>query len=73
MPTSNCPESVEQQHIHNINVCMELGGIADSNCRYTSGLSKRIESTGKTIEELTVGELLKLHRAYNEWFNQLIL
>ena len=57
------------RHISNMDVCQEIGSIAESNCHYTAGLTRRIEETGKTIEELTVGELLEIHRAYNAWFN----
>jgi len=54
-----------------IDICGKLGGIAETNSRYTSGLSKRVAKTGKKIEELTVGELLNLDKDYSEYFNSL--
>lgn len=56
--------------LHNVYVCREIGGIAESNSHYTAGLSRQIAATGKAIEELTVRELLELHRAHCTWFNQ---
>ena len=58
-----------RDHHHHLDVCAEIGGIAESNGRYTAGLSERIAATGKAIEDLTVRELLDLHRQHNEWFN----
>ena len=57
-------------HIHHLEVCAEIGGIAESNGRYTAGLSDRIAATCKTIEDLTVRELLDLHHQHNEFFNR---
>lgn len=61
----------EYIHLHNISVCMEIAKIPGCNPRYTSGLSRRIAETGKKIEELTVGELLKLDKDYSKYFNSL--
>ncbi|WP_305907180.1 hypothetical protein Q9L42_017290 [Methylomarinum sp. Ch1-1] len=52
-----------------IDVCLEIGDIAGSNCHYTAGLNRRIEQTGKSVEQLTVAELLQLHREFNTQFN----
>ena len=60
-----------EAELHNIDVCMEIGGIAGCNCHYTAGLSRRIAETGKGIEDLTVRELLGIHREYNKFFNEL--
>lgn len=57
------------EHIHYLEVCAEIGGISECNGRYTAGLSERIAATGKAIEDLTVRELLELHRQFNEFFN----
>jgi hypothetical protein len=57
-------------HIHYLEVCAEIGGIAECNGRYTAGLSECIAATGKTIEDLTVRELLDLHHQHSEWFNR---
>lgn len=54
-----------------IDTAQAIGGIAESNCHYTDGLARRIEHTGKAINDLTVGELLALDKAYNDFFNQL--
>lgn len=51
--------------------CMEIGGIAESNGYYTDGLTRQIEQTGKSFEQLTIAELLTLHRDYNAQFNSL--
>ena len=56
---------------HNIDVCREIGGIASSNGPYTAGFSRRIADTGKGIEDLTVRELLQIHRVYNTFFTKL--
>lgn len=61
----------EEIHAHNVTICSDIGKISDCNYRYTAGLSRRIAETGKTIEQLTVGELLELDKAYCEWFNSL--
>jgi len=51
--------------------CQEIGGIAESNGHYTAGLTRQIEQTGKAFEQLTIAELLTLHRDYNAQFNRL--
>lgn len=50
--------------------CMEIGAIAESSWIYTDGLERKIEATGKRFEDLTVGELIQLHREHNDWFNK---
>jgi hypothetical protein len=53
-----------------IDACVEIGGIAECNALYTEGLRRRIIATGKAVEDMTVAELLALHRQHNAWFNQ---
>jgi len=62
---------VDEAHAYNVAVCAEIGGIAECNARYTAGISSRIAATGKTIDALTVRELLEIHLAYGEWFSSL--
>jgi len=60
----------DEAELHNLAVCAEIGGIAETNCHYSAGLSRHIAALGKPIEALTVGELLALHRDYNDCFNR---
>ena len=52
-----------------IDVCQELGGIAESNCHFTSGLAHRLEAGNVQLLEMKVGDLLSLSREYNKFFN----
>jgi hypothetical protein len=54
-----------------IEACVALGVIAETTNHYTEGLARRIDQTGKTVHELTVGELLKLDAQYNRDFNRI--
>lgn len=51
-------------------VCGDLSTIAECNYEYSRFLYQHIEKTGKSINELTVKELLALHyecgRLYND-------
>ena len=58
-----------QNHSLLIDVCHELGRIAESNSRFTSGLSDRISAAGKNLEDLTVRELLAFNHQHNNFFN----
>jgi hypothetical protein len=53
-----------------IGACMEIGGIPEANGHFTAGLARRIEATGKSVDELTVGELLRIINEHREWFNE---
>ena len=57
-------------HTKLIELCQEIGGIAGCNGHYTAGLSRRIEATGKPVEELTLAELVALSREYNAFYNK---
>jgi len=54
-----------------IELCREIGGIAGCNGHFTAGLSKRIEATGKPLEELTLAELVALSREHNASYNKI--
>jgi hypothetical protein len=57
-------------HTKLIELCREIGGIAGCNGHYTAGLSRRIEATGKPLEELTLAELVNLSREHNAFYNR---
>jgi hypothetical protein len=57
-------------HTKLIELCQEVGGIAGCNGHFTAGLSRRIEATGKPLEELTLGELVALSREYSVYYNR---
>lgn len=53
-----------------IDICMELGNIAESNGHFLSGLARRIEATGQPLMELTLGELMAICQEHRERFNR---
>ena len=57
-------------HTRLIELCREIGGIAGCNGHYTAGLSRRIEATGKPLEELTLAELVALSREHTHFYNR---
>ena len=57
-------------HDRLVELCQEIGGIAGCNGHYTAGLSRRIEATGKPVEELTLVELVALSHEYNVFYNK---
>ena len=60
---------IMQNQLDLISVCQEIGGIAESNGLYTSLLSQQFT---QPIEEMTVAELLAIHRQYLETFNEVM-
>lgn len=54
-----------------IEIFTEIGSIASSNSAYTAGITRRIQKTGKTIGELTLDEILEIHRKYKKEINEL--
>lgn len=54
-----------------IDVCAEIGGVAESNCHYTAGLARLIDATGKTVDDLTVRELIQIITSYRDTFNRI--
>jgi len=49
-----------------INLCQELGLIAEYNNAATYALAQKVKAQGKPLVDFTLGELLTLVRAYNE-------
>lgn len=48
-----------------------IGQLIGSNGHYTDGLVRRIDETGKTVGELTVAELMRLHDEHNAYYNKI--
>lgn len=61
---------IKDAELHNIAICQEIGSIAECNGYYTLGLTNRIKESGKSIESLTIGELIGIKRKYDRAFNQ---
>lgn len=59
-------QSTEQNLIE---AALCIGNIANTNCHYTAGLASRIDSTGKTVQELTIAELVALDELQRKQFN----
>lgn len=57
--------------MEDIELCVEIGGIAECSAVYTDGLAREIKATGKRLEDLTLGELVRTHRRYKERFNRI--
>ena len=55
-------KDVLETELHVLDVCKELGSIVEANCHYTRLLAQCISLEGKTIEQLTVGDLLRINR-----------
>ncbi len=53
-----------------IEACQIIGGIAESNCHYTAGLTFRINETGKSFDQLTLSELIRLKKEYSNYYNR---
>lgn len=53
-----------------IKASREIGSIAGSNGHFTSGLAEHIERTGKSVMDLTVGELIGLSADYRDYYNR---
>ncbi len=65
------PSILLTEELQLIEAAQIIGGIAESNCHFTAGLARRISETGKTVEELTVAELIALDTAHSEFYNKL--
>lgn len=50
-----------------VSICEEIGGIAERNNSYTLLITNSIK---KPIEEMTIAELLEIHRSCLELFNR---
>lgn len=53
-----------------IDVCQEIGGIAESNGHFTAGVARLLDTGDVRLLEMKVGDLLLLSREYNEIFNR---
>lgn len=56
-----------EQELNLINVCQEIGGIAERNNHYTLSLTLHIN---QPVESLAVAQLLSFHRECVQRFNQ---
>lgn len=61
------PQHTLEDELKLIEVCQEIGGIAERNNQYTLSLTIHIN---KPVESLTVAQLLAFHRECNQRFNQ---
>lgn len=52
-----------------LEICQRIGMVAESSSLYTAGLVNRLGS--KSLEQLTVAELLTLIDTHTAFFNQL--
>ncbi len=55
--------------LHLINLCEEIGSVAESNGGFTFSLALRL--SGRVVEEMTVGDLLAAVRDHNESYNRI--
>ena len=53
-----------------LSVCEQLGDIHDSNGHFTEGLARRIDETGKQLNDFTLSELFTLIDQYREFYNR---
>ncbi len=53
-----------------IEACCEIGNISGCNRDFTEGIARMISNGGKSVREMTVGELIELSRAYSAVFNR---
>lgn len=51
-----------------MNICQEIGQIAESNGLFLDGLVRRIGE--RPILDMTVGDLLGIYQGHREWFNK---
>ena len=52
-----------------VEIAQQIGNIANCNVHYTAGLASRIDASGKSIEQLTVAELIELDNLHRKHFN----
>ena len=62
--------NIKNHQSHLLHTFAELATLSGNNGHYTDGLCRKINETGKAIEELTVAELLEIHHQHNAWFNK---
>jgi len=72
MPNSTTLGAPPKSHeLHMIEICQNIGSVAGSNGLFTLGLSERLASASKPIEEMTVGELQSVISEHKDYFNQM--
>jgi len=54
-----------------ISISQKIGSIAEKNNHYTEVLAKRISRTGKTVQNLTIAELIEIDTTYTQYINGL--
>lgn len=47
-------------------VCQEIGSIAEANAPFTYGLAMLVAENGKPVRDLTIAELLELHKKHHD-------
>ncbi|WP_417581540.1 hypothetical protein [Nitrincola sp.] len=52
-------------------VSYEIGAIYETNGHWFAGLARLVEETGKTVDELTVGELRSLIHKRRDTYNRI--
>jgi len=62
--------NIESTENELIKAVASISAILKTNNHYTYGLAKRIEATGKAVNDLTIGELSGLDAAHKHYFNQ---
>jgi len=66
----NITHEVAEKEQRMVRACAELGGIAGCNAHYTHGLTLMLIAEGyDDIEQVTIGELQRVSRAYTDTFN----
>jgi len=54
-----------------ISISQQIGSIAEKSNHYTEVLAKRISQTGKTIQNLTISELIEIDADYTKYCNDI--
>jgi len=57
--------------LHDVDVCLALGESVDDNIGYSIMLTQAILATGKTIENLTIAEFLKIRSQCSDRYNKM--
>ncbi|NOR68493.1 MAG: hypothetical protein GQ532_02150 [Methylomarinum sp.] len=52
-----------------LSVSEQIGDIKDSNGHFTEGLARRVDQTGKPLDDFTISELITLMDQYCEFYN----
>ncbi|MBL0709812.1 MAG: hypothetical protein JJV99_02175 [Colwellia sp.] len=57
--------------LHDVDICSELSKSVDDNIGYSIMLTQAILATGKTIENLTIAEFLKIRSKCSDRYNKM--